>query len=222
MSKCFPHHWLFVRRFPCTKVQLCCDLMFSMNKQLKSRVVGDLRSHNVHASSLQYVDCFPRTHYIDVTMSIASPQHHLQLDGLFNYLLNLTPKKTRYGDFVRGIHRWPMTSEFPHKRPITRKVFPLSDVIMRTLLYQNSIRLNYSGLKMHTWIRRLGQQCILFACITHSSLTHQRNPYGFTPRSQSADLKASEFGGHFVNMYATQKAGWSMDLWMLVIGRLTR
>ena len=31
--------------------------------------------------------------------------------------------------FVGGIHRWPMDS--PHKGPVTRKVFPFDDVIMR-------------------------------------------------------------------------------------------
>ena len=30
--------------------------------------------------------------------------------------------------FVWGIHRWPMNS--PHKRPVTRKMFPFDDVIM--------------------------------------------------------------------------------------------
>ena len=30
--------------------------------------------------------------------------------------------------FVRGIHRWPVNS--PHKRPVTRKMFPLDGVIM--------------------------------------------------------------------------------------------
>ena len=31
--------------------------------------------------------------------------------------------------FVRGIHRWPVNS--PHKWPVTRKMFPFDDVIMR-------------------------------------------------------------------------------------------
>ena len=31
--------------------------------------------------------------------------------------------------FVRGIHRWPVNS--PHKRPVTRKMFPFDDVIMK-------------------------------------------------------------------------------------------
>ena len=32
--------------------------------------------------------------------------------------------------FVRGIHRWPVT--FPHKWPVTQKMFPFDDVIMIT------------------------------------------------------------------------------------------
>ena len=31
--------------------------------------------------------------------------------------------------FVRGIHRWPVNS--PHERPVTRKMFPFDDVIMK-------------------------------------------------------------------------------------------
>ena len=31
--------------------------------------------------------------------------------------------------FVRGLHRWPMNS--PKKRPVTRKMFPFDDVIVR-------------------------------------------------------------------------------------------
>ena len=32
--------------------------------------------------------------------------------------------------FVPGIHRWPVNS--PHKGPVTRKMFPFDDVIMKT------------------------------------------------------------------------------------------
>ena len=31
--------------------------------------------------------------------------------------------------FVRGIHRWPVNS--PHKKPVTQKMLPFDDVIMR-------------------------------------------------------------------------------------------
>ena len=36
--------------------------------------------------------------------------------------------------FVWGIHRWPVNS--PHKGPVTRKMFPFDDVIMRTFEMQ--------------------------------------------------------------------------------------
>ena len=32
--------------------------------------------------------------------------------------------------FVKGIHRWPVI--YPHKEPVTRKMFPFHDVIMNT------------------------------------------------------------------------------------------
>ena len=35
--------------------------------------------------------------------------------------------------FVRGIHRWPVNS--PHKGPVTRKMLPFDDVIMRTRVF---------------------------------------------------------------------------------------
>ena len=39
--------------------------------------------------------------------------------------------------FVRGIHRWPVNS--PHKGPVTRKMFPFYDVIMKPQLSQRQI-----------------------------------------------------------------------------------
>ena len=38
--------------------------------------------------------------------------------------------------FVRGIHRWPVN--YPHKGPVTRKIFPFDDVIMNVKkIYDN-------------------------------------------------------------------------------------
>ena len=65
---------------------------------------------------------------------------HNGRDGVWNYqppncllnrLLRCRSKKTSSSAsvaFAWGIHRWPMYS--PHKRPVTRKMFPLDDVIM--------------------------------------------------------------------------------------------
>ena len=39
--------------------------------------------------------------------------------------------------FVRGIHRWPVN--FPHKGPVTRKVFPFDDVVMTSSWYSLSV-----------------------------------------------------------------------------------
>ena len=37
-------------------------------------------------------------------------------------------------DLCEGIHRWPVN--FPHKGPVTRKLFPFNDVIMIRILHQ--------------------------------------------------------------------------------------
>ena len=40
--------------------------------------------------------------------------------------------------FVLGIHRWPVNS--PHKKPVTRKMFPFDDVIMPIYLMKSRSR----------------------------------------------------------------------------------
>ena len=40
--------------------------------------------------------------------------------------------------FVRGIYRWPVN--FPHKGPVTRKMFPFDDVIMIWKCWYHSLR----------------------------------------------------------------------------------
>ena len=52
-------------------------------------------------------------HYNDVVYSGADQRKHQNSASLA---------------FVRGIRRWPVNS--PHKRPVTRKMFPFDDVIM--------------------------------------------------------------------------------------------
>ena len=39
--------------------------------------------------------------------------------------------------FVWGIHRWPVDS--PHKGPVTRKMFPFDDVIMKNIWFDTNI-----------------------------------------------------------------------------------
>ena len=61
--------------------------------------------------------------------------NHQPHDCLLNRLFRHRSKKTSDESsaslaFVRGIHRWPVNS--PHKWPVTRKMFPFDDVIMRS------------------------------------------------------------------------------------------
>ena len=43
--------------------------------------------------------------------------------------------------FVKGIHRWPSNS--PHNGPVTRKMFPFDDVIMKKVVYARNHFLKY-------------------------------------------------------------------------------
>ena len=58
-------------------------------------------------------------------------KHHLRLHCLLKGLFRRRQKKHQSSAslaFVRGIHRLPVNS--PHKRPVTRKMFPFNDVII--------------------------------------------------------------------------------------------
>ena len=78
-------------------------------------------------------------HYNDVIMSTMASQITSLAIVYSNVYSRRRSKKHQSSPslaFVRGIHRWPVN--FPHKWPVTRKMFPLDDVIIispvRTLL----------------------------------------------------------------------------------------
>ena len=52
---------------------------------------------------------------------------HLRRDGLLNRY-QTKHQSSAWLAFVRGIHWWPVN--YPHKGPVTRKMFPFDDVIM--------------------------------------------------------------------------------------------
>ena len=80
-------------------------------------------------------------HYNDVIMSakasqitslsIVCPNAHSGADQRKNHSRADQRKHQSSASlaFVRGIHRWPVNS--PHNGPVTRKMFPFDDVIMR-------------------------------------------------------------------------------------------
>ena len=61
-----------------------------------------------------------------------SVSNHQLHDCLLNRLFRRRSKKTSLA-FVRGIHRGPVNS--PHKWPVTRKMFPFDDVIMKLRMF---------------------------------------------------------------------------------------
>ena len=61
--------------------------------------------------------------------------HHRRLDCLLNSLFRRQSKKTsklRDTGLCEGIYRWPVDS--PHKRPVTREIFPFDDIVMSCLM----------------------------------------------------------------------------------------
>ena len=55
--------------------------------------------------------------------------------------------------FVWEIHRWPVNS--PHKRPVTRKMFPFDDVIIRIAI--STFFRNYSKTHQYVMHRNIGR-----------------------------------------------------------------
>ena len=78
------------------------------------------------------ITCRGTVHYGDVTMgSIASQITSLTI--VYSTVYSGADQRKHQSSvslaFVRGIHRGPVNS--PHKWPVTRKMFPFDDVIMR-------------------------------------------------------------------------------------------
>ena len=72
-------------------------------------------------------------HYSDVIMGAMASQI-TSLTFVYQTVYSGVDQRKHHSSaslaFVRGIHRWPVNS--PHKRPVTRKMFPFDDVIMRS------------------------------------------------------------------------------------------
>ena len=70
------------------------------------------------------------SHYNDVIMSAMASQV-TRLTIVYSTVCSGADERTHQSSlaFVRGIHRWPVFS--PHKGPVTRKILPFDDVIMK-------------------------------------------------------------------------------------------
>ena len=77
--------------------------------------------------------------------------------------------------FVRGIHRWPVNS--PHKWPVTRKMFPFDDIIMK--VNQPLLILSNESPEIIYWQNRLHNKpwCIFYGifCNWHHWMRYEVN-----------------------------------------------
>ena len=71
-------------------------------------------------------------HYGDVIMSVVTSQI-IGVSMVCSTVCSSAEQRKHQSSaslaFVRGIHRWPVN--FPHKGPVTRKIFPFDDVFMK-------------------------------------------------------------------------------------------
>ena len=93
-------------------------------------------------------------------MSAMASQNHQPRDCLLNRLFRHRWKKTlklRVTGFCAG--NSPVTDEFPHKRPVTRKMFPFDDVIMNIIFAQPQPRPQTHARThtQHTWFNGWSQ-----------------------------------------------------------------
>ena len=147
-SPCLPWHhildpclcnliWTYVNQIFGSFGRLFC-LLCSITRSIFVRVINSAFESDINAISVIY-------HYSDVIMSISIQiqfQFHCFIDtwrGLFrpmshnNCLLNrLFRRRSKKISKLHVSGLCEVTGEFPHKGPVTRKMFPFDDVIMFT------------------------------------------------------------------------------------------
>ena len=84
-------------------------------------------------------------HYIDVIMSAMASQH-TSITIVYSTVYSGADQRKHQSStslaFVRGIHRWPVNS--PQKGPVTQKMFPCDDVIMRSEKKKHEVSIHTS------------------------------------------------------------------------------
>ena len=129
-----------------TEDLLATLLSYHRHKQLETRCgpkrcTYSLRDDSKRRKPLANV-CKPlySPHYCDVIMgAIASQITSLTIvySTVYSDANQRKHQRSASPAFVRGIHRRPVNS--PHKRPVTRKVFPFDDVIMLWSLSMSNV-----------------------------------------------------------------------------------
>ena len=122
---------------------------------VNNREAGDLRRYRAHCdvtvmsqcrnmlqTSIRRLGCWPwllagfSSHYCDVIMCAVASQI-TSLTIVYSTVYSDGDQRkhpsTASLAFVRGIHRGPVNS--PHRWPVTRKMFPIDDVIMKSAIW---------------------------------------------------------------------------------------
>ena len=94
-------------------------------------------------------------HCNDVIMSAAMASQFTGVSAVYSSVCSGAAQRKHQSSaslaFVRGIHRWPVNS--PHKGPVTRKMFPFDDVILRKLTLSRQLQMLWDGLSEEWWGR---------------------------------------------------------------------
>ena len=127
-----------------THTHYCKDMMKFSIVWYRVTVIGVYRSPN------GYWHCqFWQSHYSDVIMGTMASQINSLIIVYSTFYSGVDQRKHQSSAslaFVRGIHRWPVNS--PHKWPVTRKMFPIDDVIMVYLALHKVIRITLRNLNV--------------------------------------------------------------------------
>ena len=86
-----------------------------------------------------YIPTSTPLHYRDVIMSAMASQITslaIVYSTVYSEAYQRKHQSSASLGFVRGIHWWPVNS--PHKRPVTRNMFPFNDVIMNCIFYSHT------------------------------------------------------------------------------------
>ena len=108
----------------------CMSPSLRTNCPLKGQIFSKILK--IHTLWPYYVCVLIAQHYNDVIMSTMTSQITGFLIAYSNVCSGSDQRKYQSSvslASVRGIHRWPVN--FTHKGPVTRKMFPLDDVIMK-------------------------------------------------------------------------------------------
>ena len=123
----------------CTLVHICCKIVHCV---IWDRfVVGFVQqvdfTQSMHLSISSAVCHITKSHYSDIKMGAMKSQI-TSLTIVYSTVYSGADQRKHKSSaslaFVRGIHCWPVN--YPHKGPVTRKMFPFDDVIMKDCIYR--------------------------------------------------------------------------------------